>query len=72
MALMVSNISPAQPMKMDTFERLLAGKCKRSEENVGGGGGVVAMCCPLFFSPLRLLLRNQPLVRKLTAVHMLG
>ena len=38
MALMVSNISPAQPMKMDTFERLLAGKCKRSEENVGGGG----------------------------------
>ena len=28
-ALMVSNISPAQPMEMDTFERLIAGE-KRS------------------------------------------
>ena len=34
---MVSNISPAQPMKMDTFERLLAGECNRSDMMVGGG-----------------------------------
>ena len=30
-ALMVSNISPAQPMEMDTFERLRAGVVKYSE-----------------------------------------
>ena len=34
---MVSNISPAQPMKMDTFERPLAGEWNRSDMIVGGG-----------------------------------
>ena len=34
---MVSNISPAQPMKMDTFERPLAGEWNRSDMMVEGG-----------------------------------
>ena len=34
---MVSNISPAQPMKMDTFERPLAGEWNRSDMIVEGG-----------------------------------
>ena len=33
---MVSNISPAQPMKMDTFERPLAGEWSRSDMMVEG------------------------------------